>query len=246
MSLFQVISQVLSAGMGMMNSHNDRQFNKGQAREADARALANSQAMSDYNKENAMDIWNRTNYKAQREHMERAGLNVGLMYGMGGAGGATTSGAGSPSMQGTGARHDSSAYGIEDKIANAGLAMAQVENIKADTAKKEAEAASISGVETEQKKANTEQMLQDIKNKQAQETMQTMLNYEQGASQEDRLSTIGWMANKAMHEARSAQAKGDVDIATVDANIRTIETIATQEVLKNGLIGEQTKLGSSL
>ncbi len=37
-----------------------------------------------------MDMWNKTNYKAQLEHMKGAGLNPGLMYGMGGGGGTTT------------------------------------------------------------------------------------------------------------------------------------------------------------
>ena len=29
-----------------------------------------------------MDMWNKTNYKAQVEHMKKAGLNPGLMYGV--------------------------------------------------------------------------------------------------------------------------------------------------------------------
>jgi len=37
-----------------------------------------------------MDMWNKTNYGAQLQHMKDAGLNPALMYGMGGGGGATT------------------------------------------------------------------------------------------------------------------------------------------------------------
>ena len=33
-----------------------------------------------------MDMWNKTNYGAQMRHMKDAGLNPGLMYGMGGGG----------------------------------------------------------------------------------------------------------------------------------------------------------------
>ena len=33
-----------------------------------------------------MEMWNQTNYGAQRQHMEDAGLSVGLMYGGGGQG----------------------------------------------------------------------------------------------------------------------------------------------------------------
>ena len=33
-----------------------------------------------------MEMWNQTNYGTQRQHMEDAGLSVGLMYGGGGQG----------------------------------------------------------------------------------------------------------------------------------------------------------------
>ena len=47
------------------------------------------------NYQNQMKLWNATNYEAQREQMEKAGLNVGLMYrGSGGGGGTTGVGAG--------------------------------------------------------------------------------------------------------------------------------------------------------
>jgi len=44
--------------------------------------------------------WDYTNYENQRKHMENAGLNVGLMYGMSGGGGSTMgSGSGSQAPQ---------------------------------------------------------------------------------------------------------------------------------------------------
>ena len=36
------------------------------------------------------EMWDYTNYENQVEHMKNAGLNVGLMYGGSGGGGATT------------------------------------------------------------------------------------------------------------------------------------------------------------
>ena len=47
----------------------------------------------------AMDIWEKTNYKAQMGQLEKAGLNAGLIYGMGGAGG--TLGGGNEPKTGT-------------------------------------------------------------------------------------------------------------------------------------------------
>ena len=37
-----------------------------------------------------LEIWEKTNYAAQKEQMLKAGLNPALMYGMGGGGGTTT------------------------------------------------------------------------------------------------------------------------------------------------------------
>jgi len=44
--------------------------------------------------------WDYTNYENQRKHMEKAGLNVGLMYGQGGGGGSTMGGGAGGSAQG--------------------------------------------------------------------------------------------------------------------------------------------------
>ena len=87
-----------------------------------------------FNTAQAKEMWNKTNYEAQLKHMEAAGLNPGLMYGMGGSGGATTNTAPgnvssghatpSPNIQGMGLQ----------TIAQIKLLEAQKENIEADTA----------------------------------------------------------------------------------------------------------------
>ena len=45
--------------------------------------------MTAYNKDVQMQLWRDTSYGAQKEQMEKAGINPGLMYGMGGGGGQT-------------------------------------------------------------------------------------------------------------------------------------------------------------
>lgn len=49
----------------------------------------NQMALNNQAAQLARDNWDYTNYENQRKHMEAAGLNVGLMYGMGGGGGST-------------------------------------------------------------------------------------------------------------------------------------------------------------
>ena len=53
-----------------------------------------------HGQELAMDMWNQTNYKAQVEHMKKAGLNPGLMYGSAGQGGSTNAGSGGSAQGG--------------------------------------------------------------------------------------------------------------------------------------------------
>jgi hypothetical protein len=84
-----------------------------------------------------MDMWNKTNYGAQLQHMKDAGLNPGLMYGMGGGGGTTTGsqGGGSQSMGGVEQQKN---MGIEGAMAIAQMELvnAQKKNVEADTQNK--------------------------------------------------------------------------------------------------------------
>ena len=48
--------------------------------------------MAEANQERNKELWDYTNFEAQRKHLEQAGLSVGLMYGNGGAMNASTSG----------------------------------------------------------------------------------------------------------------------------------------------------------
>lgn len=61
-----------------------------QQRKMQEMQIQGQKEMGKYNQDLALDTWNKTNYEAQRKHMENAGLSVGLMYGQGGGGGATT------------------------------------------------------------------------------------------------------------------------------------------------------------
>ena len=78
----------------------------------------------------AMDIWEKTNYKAQMGQLEKAGLNPGLIYGMGGSGG--TLGGSSATAQGAAGTGSMDIAGA----AQIALLNAQRENIEADTENK--------------------------------------------------------------------------------------------------------------
>ena len=78
------VGSVASAGLGMMN--------QGQQVE-DQRGLMEHGANLAYRN------WLRTNYGAQREQLEKAGMNVGLMYSQGGQGGQLNGGSSGSASQ---------------------------------------------------------------------------------------------------------------------------------------------------
>ena len=100
-------------------------------------------------------MWNKTNYEAQAEHLRRAGMNIGLMYGSAGQGGQTNAVSGEggkPNTQQPLANTTAMAgMGIQNE-----LARVQKENIEAQTAKTEAETENIEG------KTSTENQTRDI------------------------------------------------------------------------------------
>lgn len=100
--------------------------------------IKGAKELSDYQQKQAMQMWNDTNFDAQRAQMEKAGLSPSLMYGGVGAGGGTTQGAGGGGMP----SGDSASAQMMAKLqaqsmgADIALKMAQANNIKADTENK--------------------------------------------------------------------------------------------------------------
>ena len=70
-------------------------------------------------------MWDYTNFERQREHMENAGLSVGLMYGNGGAQAASS--AGGDGMQPSGPKMNPVEAALQQQ--SLGLQLKQIENI---------------------------------------------------------------------------------------------------------------------
>lgn len=137
----------VSAGMGLlMGGYNDRRQLKQQAKLQKMQIEGNKE-MATFNKGLAKEMWDETNAEAQREHYENAGLNVGLMYGGTGAGATTANaGAGGAVTGGTATQAGGGEMGMG---LQAGMMQAQLELIKAQTAKTNAEAENEAGVKRE-------------------------------------------------------------------------------------------------
>ena len=80
-----------------------------------------------------MDMWNKTNYKAQMEHMKAAGLNPALMYGSAGQGGQTGSQGGGSAQGGSAAQETAM------DISNMAMIGKQLELLEAQKGKTEEE-----------------------------------------------------------------------------------------------------------
>lgn len=133
------VGALVNAGLGLiLGNQNDKRQLKQQGK-LQEQQIQGQMKMTDYNQEKALEMWEATNYKAQMEQMQKAGLNVGLMYGGGGAGGTTanvTSGnvQGANAPQGGKEVQEGMALGLQQA-----MTQAQTELLKSQTAKTEAE-----------------------------------------------------------------------------------------------------------
>lgn len=125
---------LIGGGMGMINDFVSRGANRKDAE----KQFERTKELMNLSQEQQYAMWLKTNYGAQKEQLEKAGLNPGLLYGMSGGGGTTTgSSSGSAAMA---APVDSKAMQGVGMGIQLELMKAQKENIEADTAKKQVEA----------------------------------------------------------------------------------------------------------
>lgn len=95
-----------------------------------------------------LQMWKDTNFRAQRDEMEKAGLSVGLMYGNGGGQAAST--AGGDGMQPSGPKMNPVEAALQQQAMGLQLKQIEAQNrlASAETAKTLAEANKIAGVDT--------------------------------------------------------------------------------------------------
>lgn len=138
--------------------------------------IKGSKELTDYNKAKELEMWNKTNWGAQMEHAKEAGLSPGYLYSKGG-GTTGTVGSGGVGMSVGGAADAASGMNAST---NQAMAIAQLQNLQANTEKQKAEAANLAptgenikadtAAKTWQtdlsKKLNTDSMIADIQDQQ--------------------------------------------------------------------------------
>lgn len=122
--------------------------------------------MAEANQERNKELWDYTNFEAQRKHLEQAGLSVGLMYGNGGTMGASTSGG-----QGSGVQKPGNPTEAAIQSKALGIQMQQIQSQTAlntaSATKQIAEAEKIRGVDTDAVKASIDNIIAQTNNEEA-------------------------------------------------------------------------------
>lgn len=122
---------MVAGGIQTGNQHNRQ-------RELMELQLKNQMKLNQQGSDLAYENWLKTSYAGQRAQMEKAGLNVGLMYGQGGQSGTLSSGSGgSAAGAQAAAPNNQMAMMLSDMAANIELKKAQANNLNADTENKQ-------------------------------------------------------------------------------------------------------------
>lgn len=224
-----VAGALISAGGGVVNSignwlgigqkRQDKRQIEQQGKLTEMQEAANKR-MADYQNEKSMELWNKTDAKAQMAKYKEAGLNPALMYEGSGAGGTITGGGSASGVSGGQAADAASTQnaGTQGGMAmmQAAMMMAQIKNLEAQTKKTEVEASNIGegGIDTTVKETQVASMQQAIKNSEAE-------------------------INKIEQQVTQLENDNNVTGRTKDYRVKILQEEAVTGVIRNLLMAEQ-------
>lgn len=219
--LGQLAGTAINTGLGLaLQAHND-------ARQLRQQNLLNRQQLginkefTDYQQQKQLEFWKATNFQGQMAEMRAAGINPGLVYGMGGAGGATVGGAGAS----VGA---AKAPAGGQEIIGMQMMSAQKALIEAQTRKTEAETAKTAGPDTDI--ATSEARIRKLQGQMTYDTYEATFGK----------TMAEW--GKLEAETKKLQAEGNVAYETQSVAIKQREGELIGLLMANELKGEQINL----
>lgn len=146
------VSTGVSQGLGMINQ---------------GQQVKDQRGLMEHGANLAYRNWLRTNYGAQREQLEKAGMNVGLMYSQGGQGGQLNGGS-------SGSASQAPTFDVASAISQAKAVESQVNLNEAQANKLNVEAKKLAGVDTDKVTTEIASLSQGIQNQKAQEKLTDM------------------------------------------------------------------------
>lgn len=235
----RILEEIAGAGVGTGLGLITGAINQNQNRKAQERQFGMQKELNQQAKNLALQQWKDTNYNAQRKELEKAGLNVGLLYGGSGSGGATAntgSGGSAPSQAPTNYEIGGMAMQGAQAAANLKLTEAQTENVNADTENK-------TGVERENKTADTG--IKTTQNKIMEQTLRSVVDkafYDAVSSQHDSsikgseagLKADAWRDNRKIIENQAI-------LSSLEIGAKEIGIKLTEAQIKN--MAEQIAIG---
>lgn len=224
-----------------------------QAKKLQEMQIAGSKEMGEFNQGLALEMWDKTNYAAQRQQMEKAGLNVGLMYGQGGPGGTTQTPTGSVSGQMAASGQGEIAAG-----AQLGLDMAsqkaQIDLMKAQTEKTSVEAAKTAGVDTQEAESRIKAMAQQTQNAEIQNQILKWDEVMKGIEADILGKTIGAIVQQTkassdlvVEQVQQAKTQNKITSQTADELIKQAKQESARKALEMSVMKVQMEaLGAGI
>lgn len=216
-------------GMGMNAIGHNLQLE--QQQHFQDQAIRGNKEMMDYAQKKSMQTWEQTNYEAQRKQMEKAGLNVGLMYGGTGSGGTTSTSTAGGIQSGT-PNKPSEVMGMGIQMASQlALMNAQKENIEADTRNKIADA-KVKGVTVPNVEADTSNKQQQTKLAEYNTQIAKIRSEIETEGKSLQLGTLNQMWNKLKADTGLAEAsKAKIEQEIINLGVTRI--LMNSNILKN-------------
>ncbi|AXH74111.1 MAG: DNA pilot protein [Microviridae sp.] len=222
-----IAGEAIGQGLGILNM--DQQVNA-------------QKDLGKFNQGLAIDTWEKTNYPAQRRQMEKAGLNVGLMYGSAGQGGTTQGGSAGNSVTPI-----HTGMGMQ-----AGMQMqqtkAQIDLLKAETAKTQAETPKV-GAEQKNIETQTTATAQNVENAKIQSAI---LEFEKSIKEQqarilqetgnDQIATIRATMDEAISKANIKKNEGIIKDATLQEEIKQIKQTTIEQAIRMKAMRENINL----
>lgn len=244
----QQAGNIANQGMGLLFQGLANRQNLRQARRMQNLQIEGSKEMTDYNRKSQFQMWLDTNFPAQVEQLQKAGLNPALIYEGSGAGATTGSGGGG--MPSGGVQKSAEPIGMQVlTTAQLRLLDAQTKNIEADTEQKK-------GVQTQEAEGRIALLAQQTKNEKAKrvilEADGQIRNFEKNVAEKGMdfaIRQIEASAKSTEEQLESLQRNNEIGNATKDDTIKQIKQEAIGVIIKNklGVAQEQaTKASTAL
>lgn len=211
-----------------------------------------SKELTDYNMMKQLEMWEKTNYAAQKEQMKKAGLNPGLMYGMGGGGGTTANVATGSASGGTAAGHSGEIQTMMGMGLQRELLKAQKDVMQSQAALNNAQAAKTAGVDTAKTQAETDNLLQGYDNlrntydlQQLEKSIKNLEVYEKTKTVDENIAGIRTAVATAIKRLDIVSNEAKESDAVLQDKITIVKNTAIKTGLENILLNSNIAKNSA-